>query len=397
MEQLLNKSKLVIQSISLDFVRTFYENVDWQSRLIGIVGARGTGKTTLLVQHLKLNYSIADEAIYLSLDDIYFTENSLNETIEIFRQNGGKYIYLDEVHKYPNWAKEIKNCYDYYPDLKIIFTGSSIIDLLKQDVDLSRRAVMYELPGLSFREYLDYSGIAKFPAFTLNEILANHSSIAASIVSKIQPIKYFDDYLANGYYPFFKESKSTYHLRLEQVVKMIIEVELQFIEGFDMQNSRKIYQLLYILASNVPFKPNISKLSEKIGIHRNTLVNYIHYLEKARLINSLSAHGKSISNLQKPEKIFLENPNLCFVLAAETVNKGTLRETFLLNQLKFKNTVSLPMKGDFLVNELITIEVGGKAKTNKQIDAVQNGYIAADNLEIGSYNKIPLWLFGFMY
>lgn len=397
MEQLINKSKLVIQSISLDFIRSFYDHIDWESRLIGIIGARGTGKTTLLVQHLKSNFSLADEAIYLTLDDIYFSDNNLIDTLEIFRQKGGKYVYLDEVHKYPNWAKEIKNCYDYFPDIKIIFTGSSIIDLLKQDVDLSRRAVMYELPGLSFREYLLYAGIANFPSYSLSEILTNHSSIAASIVSKIQPLKYFDDYLLHGYYPFFKESKSTYHLRLDQVVKMIIEVELKFIEGFDVQKSRKIYQLLYILASNVPFKPNISKLSDKIGIHRNTLVNYIHYLEKARLINSLSAHGKSISNLQKPEKIFLENPNLCFVLAPETVNAGTLRETFLLNQLKFKNTVSLPLKGDFLVNDSITIEVGGKAKSNKQIQTAENGYIAADQLEIGSYNKIPLWLFGFMY
>ncbi len=397
MERLEHKSKLVIQSISLEFVRAFYETIDWESRLVGIVGARGTGKTTLLVQHLKSNHSLSDEAIYLTLDDIYFTNNTLIDTIELFRQKGVKHIYLDEVHKYPNWAKEIKNCYDYFTDLKIFFTGSSIIDLLKQDVDLSRRAVMYELPGLSFREYLSYSGVAKLPSYSLNEILTNHSSIAASIISKVQPLKHFDDYLAHGYYPFFKESKSTYHLRLEQVVKMIIEVELQFIDGFDILKSRKIYQLLYILASNVPFKPNISKLSEKIGIHRNTLVNYIHYLEKARLINSLSTHGKSISNLQKPEKIFLENPNLCYALASTAINKGTLRETFLLNQLKYKHEVSLPAKGDFLVNETITIEVGGKTKTNKQIHSLENAYVAADNLEIGSFNKIPLWLFGFMY
>lgn len=397
MEALAHKSKLVIDSISLDLIRSFYDTIDWSSRLIGIVGARGTGKTTLLLQRLKKEFAFSDQAIYLTLDDIYFTNNTLVDTIEHFRQKGGKYIFLDEVHKYPNWAREIKNIYDYFKDLTIVFTGSSIIDLLKQDVDLSRRAVMYELPGLSYREFLHFSGIASLPTYTLQEILANHVQICASINSQIKPLKHFDDYLKFGYYPFYSESKSTYHLRLEQVVKMIIEVELQFIDGFDIQKSRKIYQLLYILASNVPFKPNISKLSEKIGIHRNTLVNYIHYLEKARLINSLSSHGKSISNLQKPEKIFLENPNLCYVLASEGINKGTLRETFLLNQLKFKHQVSLPLKGDFLVDEIITIEVGGKSKNNKQIETVDNAYIAADNLEIGSYNKIPLWLFGFMY
>ncbi len=397
METLEQKSKVIIESVSLDFIRTFYNTIDWDSRLIGIVGARGTGKTTMLIQHLKSQFPFSDEAIYLTLDDIYFTNHTLVETIERFRQKGGKYLFLDEVHKYPNWAREIKNIYDYYVDIKIVFTGSSIIDLLKQEVDLSRRAVMYELPGLSFREYLHYAGVANLPSYTLNEILSNHSQISAEIVSKIKPLKHFDDYLSYGYYPFHSESKATYHLKLEQVVRMIIDVELQFIDGFDVQKSRKIYQLLYILASNVPFKPNISKLSEKIGIHRNTLVNYIYYLEKARLINSMSATGKSISTLQKPDKIFLENPNLCYVLAPEFVNKGTLRETFLLNQLTYKHQISLPKQGDFLIDETITIEVGGKWKTNKQIVGLQNAYIAADDIEIGSFNKIPLWLFGFLY
>lgn len=397
MEALEQKSKIIAASISLEFIRSFYDTVDWDSRLIGIVGARGTGKTTMILQYLKNHFASSDEAIYLTLDDIYFTNNTLLDVIERFRHRGGKHIFLDEVHKYPNWAIEIKNIYDYYKDIKIVFTGSSIIDLLKQEVDLSRRAVMYELPGLSFREYLAFSGIADLPSFSLHEILTNHNHISATIVSQIKPLKYFDDYLSFGYYPFYTESPSTYHLRLEQVVRMIIEVELQFIDGFDVQKSRKIYQLLYILASNVPFKPNISKLSEKIGIHRNTLVNYIHYLEKARLINSLSATGKSISTLQKPEKIFLENPNLSYVLAPEFVNKGTLRETFLLNQLKFNHNISLPKVGDFLIDEKITIEVGGRGKSNKQIEGLENAYIASDELEIGSFNKIPLWLFGFMY
>jgi predicted AAA+ superfamily ATPase len=398
MEKLHQKSNLILEHISTEHVRGLYEQIEWKDRLIGILGARGTGKTTLLLQRIKLIHGFGQEAIYVSMDDLYFMEHSLVAFAEQFRQQGGKYLFIDEIHKYPNWARELKNIYDFYQDLKIVFTGSSVIDIIRQDVDLSRRALQYELGGLSFREYLIFENVAAFPKIELSDLLKNHGDIARTILKKIKPLKHFPHYLKHGYYPFFIENLNTYHLKLEQVVRLVIENDLRFIEGFDWHNTRKVHQLLTILASNVPFKPNITKLSERIGVERNTLVHYIHYLEKARLINNLSATGKSISTLQKPDKILLENPNLHFLFSQENLNKGSQREAFFLNQLvNAKFEVSLPTKGDFLVNEQWLFEVGGKSKNNAQIEGIKNAYIVADEIETGVANKLPLWLFGFLY
>ena len=396
MEKLIYKSKALLQTTSLETIRDKADEIDWENRLIGILGARGTGKTTLVLQHLKLKFGLSDEAIYWTMDDIYFTSNTLIDTIEQFRNRGGKSIVIDEVHKYPDWAKEIKNSYDFYKDIQLIFTGSSIIDMMKLDVDLSRRAVLYQLSGLSFREYLNFKGLAKFQKLKLADLISNHIEFANDISSIIKPFEHLRDYLSFGYYPFFLENIGTYHRRIEQIVRLVIETELQFIEGMDIHKTRKIHQLLGILAKNVPFNPNISKLSEKIGIHRNTLTTYIHYLEKARLINSLNTEGKSISILQKPEKIFLENTNLSYALAGPTVDIGNLRETFFLTQVKENHEVSLPKSGDFLIDGVYTIEVGGKNKTNFQINNLPNSFIAMDDILIGTSNKIPLWAFGFV-
>lgn len=397
MEDLLLKSNLQVNEQSLYWERFLLGKVDWSDRLIGIFGARGTGKTTLLLQHLKKNHGIGKDALYVSLDDIYFTSHSLLEVAETFRQRGGKAIYLDEVHKYPSWAREIKNLYDVYKDLKIIFTGSSVIDLLKQNVDLSRRAVLYELPGLSYREFLQYTGVINLDSVPLKNLLTHHMEIASDLTSGFRPLQFFENFLNTGYYPFFAENIRTYPLRVEQMIRLILEVDLQFLEGFDPHNSRKIHQLLYILSRNVPFKPNISKLSERIGIHRNTLTQYIHYLEKARLINSLSAAGKSISILQKPDKIYLENPNLYHILS-DHVDKGSLREAFFLNQSRNAgHTVSVPKNEDFVVDEQYIFEIGGRNKNTRQISGIENAYIAADEIETGVYNRIPLWLFGLLY
>lgn len=396
MENLIFKSKAIIQSTSLEIIRDKSQEIDWESRLIGILGARGTGKTTMVLQQLKSRFGLSDYAMYWTMDDIYFTSNSLIETIEKFRNRGGKLVVLDEVHKYPDWAKEIKNSYDFYKDIQIIFTGSSIIDMMKLDVDLSRRAVLYNLPGLSFREYLNFRRIAKFPKLKLENLIANHIELANEITAAIKPFEHFHDYLSIGYYPFFLENEATYHRRIEQIVRLVIETELQFIEGMDIHKTRKIHQLLGILARNVPFTPNISKLSEKIGIHRNTLTAYIHYLEKARMINSLYSEGKSISMLQKPEKIYLENTNLSYALAGPIVDIGNLRETFFLSQLQDEHEVSLPKSGDFLIDGEYTFEVGGRNKSHSQINQLPNAFIASDDILIGTGNKVPLWLFGFV-
>ncbi len=397
MEELLRKSNLLVQEQSLKWERFLTSKIDWSDRLIGIFGARGTGKTTLLLQHLKKSYGIGKDALYVSLDDIYFTSHSLLDVAETFRQRGGKTIYFDEVHKYPSWAREIKNLYDVYKDIKIIFTGSSVIDLLKQHVDLSRRAVLYELPGLSYREFLQFTGIIDLDPVPLKNIFSQHLAIASDLTSGFRPLQFFEDYMKNGYYPFFAENIRTYPIRVEQMIRLILEVDLQFLEGFDPHNSRKVHQLLYILSRNVPFKPNISKLSERIGIHRNTLTQYIHYLEKARLINSLSAAGKSISILQKPDKIYLENPNLYHILS-DLADKGSLREAFFFNQVQNAgHAVAVPKNGDFVVDEKYIFEIGGRNKNARQISGLEDAYIAADEIETGAYNRIPLWLFGLLY
>lgn len=398
MERIKIKSAFLREEVETAHIRHLYYQIDWSDRLIGILGARGTGKTTLLLQRLKLNFPDNEVALYISMDDIYFASHSLIELAETFRLRGGKILFIDEVHKYNGWAREIKNIYDTYKDVYIVFTGSSVIDIYQQEADLSRRAVCYELAGLSFREYLRFADIYSTEIIELSDILYDHTQIALKLGKAFKPILHFEAYLDHGYYPFFKENIHTYFLRIEQVIRLIVETELRFVDGFDINNTNKVMQLLAILAENVPFKPNISKLSDKIGISRQTTTQYLHYLEKARLINMLNVAGASISTLQKPEKVYLENPNLHRAIASAETNLGSRRESFLLNQLRnAKHDVSLPPTGDFLVDRKITIEVGGKTKGRKQIVGVENAFIAADDLEVGIENKIPLWLFGFLY
>ncbi len=397
MEKLKEKSNRLVEAVSLEFQRDILQTIKWKWRLISLIGARGVGKTTLLLQRMKLAHGLSEEAIYISLDDIYFTNNRLVDFTDTFYKKGGKIIYMDEVHKYPGWAREIKNLYDFYPGLKIVFTGSSIIELLKQDVDLSRRALLYELHGLSFREYLKVNEGLDFPKFKLEHLLQEHVEIAAELTREARPLQYFPDYLKMGYYPFFLEGAEFYSDRLEQMIRLVIESDLDFIPGYDPRNARKIYQLFYILASNVPFKPNITKLSEKIGVHRNTLVQYLFHLEKARLIHTLYPAGISVSTLQKPEKIFLHNTNIAYAISPHQINKGSLRETFVLNQLKVDNEVALPQKGDFLVNDQYTLEVDGSGKSKAQIHGIPQAYVVADDTEIGSEGRVPIWLFGFLY
>jgi uncharacterized protein len=398
MDNFLLKSNALVAEQSVKIIRPLKDTIDWSDRLIGVLGPRGTGKTTLLLQRLKEEYGINKNAIYISLDDIYFSDNRFIEVAEYFIPRGIDTFFLDEVHKYSDWAREIKNLYDFHKKIRIVFTGSCITDILRQNADLSRRAVQYEMPGLSYREFLEFTGVIKLQPLKLNELLSKHAEIALDLAAQFRPLQHFHDYLKFGYYPFFTENRKTYGVRLEQIVKLTIENDMRFMEGFDPNNTRKIFQLFYILATNVPFKPNISKLSDKTGIHRNTLVLYLHYLEKAKLISSLSASGKSISNLQKPDKIFLENTNLHFALSPESANKGSIRESFFLNQLRNSgHNVSLPMQGDFFVDGKYTFEVGGKDKTAAQVTNVRNSWTANDDIEAGALHKLPLWLFGMLY
>lgn len=400
MEKLFLKSSTLIKSQKLDFKRFLFEKIDWNDRLIGVLGARGTGKTTLLLQEAMREFEQENSArvLYTSLDDIYYSANTLVSMAEQFEKLGGEILILDEVHKYPNWAREIKNIYDFQRNLKIIFTGSSIIDMIKENADLSRRAIFYDLPGLSFREYLKISGFGDFESVSLQTILSNHESIAATISESIKPLVHFPNYLKAGYYPFFLENPQTYSIRIEQILKLVLEIDLQFIKGIDPQNLRKLYQLLYVLSQSVPFTPNITKLSEKIGLTRNTLLLYLNYLEKAKITNSLQSAGKSTSILQKPDKIYLENTNLGYAISKQEINVGNERETFFLNQLKNAgHEVNLPKHGDFSVDENYMFEIGGYNKNASQLPNQTNSFVVSDGLEVGFQSKIPLWLFGFLY
>jgi uncharacterized protein len=397
MIELFEHSDALVQRVPMNFQRYLAKEINWDNRLIGIKGARGTGKTTLLLQWLKQRDLPATKAAYFSLDEMYFISNTLVETAKSFYHQGGKILILDEVHKYPTWAREIKNIYDNYPDLKILFTGSSILDIAKQEGDLSRRALMYELHGLSFREYLAMMGIAEFEAFKLEDILSSPNTLRSVFPLSFRPYEFFDAYLRHGYYPFFTEDTTDYLRRLRQLVRVIVEYDMAELKGFDIRNAKKMLQLLHIIAQQVPFKPNLLKLAEKSHIHRNSISNYLHFLEEARLIKLLYPSGISIANLQKPEKIFMNNTNLVFALSAESPLSGTIRETFFFSQLQVKQVITQPKAGDFEVDGKHIFEVGGLKKNNKQIEGLKNAFLVKDELEYPVGNAFPLWIFGFLY
>lgn len=386
-----------IQGTSLEFVRSLMNHITWEARLIGIRGARGVGKTTLLLQYIKKNLPLNEETLYVSLDNIWFAENKLTDLTDDFVKKGGKYLFLDEVHKYPNWAQELKNIYDDYPQLKIVFTGSSLLEILNARADLSRRAVIYNMQGLSYREYLNLMLKIDLPTLSLKQILSDHVTIAQELNTKIKPLQYFDSYLTNGYYPFFQETPGLYFQRLEEVINLILEIELPLLRKVDIAYVNKLKQLLQIIAQSAPFMPNISKLSERIRINRNTLITYLYFLQEAHIIKNLYKDAKGITQLQKPDKIFLENTNLQYAFAPDNANFGNIRETFFVNQVAYNHLAEYTKQGDIKIDRLSTFEIGGAKKSNKQIENVENSYIAADAIEYGSANKIPLWLFGFLY
>ena len=397
MEELFNEHRILLENTEIKFERYLMKDIPWEERLLGIQGFRGVGKTTMILQYIKQHYANSDKALYVSLDNIYFSDNKLVDFVKEFVANGGEHLFLDEVHKYKNWSVELKNIYDLHKYLKVTFTASSLLEILNSKADLSRRAVVFVMQGLSFREYLNFSLNTKFESYSLNHILDNHKSISSYILKEIKILKYFNQYISSGYYPFFKENDKLYYHKIQSVANMVIEIELPLLKNVEPSKITKIKQLLYILAQSVPFKPNITKLADRIGVTRNTIVEYINHLSDTKLINVIYSNTRGISLLQKPDKIFLENSNLSFAFVGKQSDKGNLRETFFLNQLTQSHMVSYPKKGDFLVDDTYLFEIGGKDKSNKQIAGIKNAYVVADNIEYGFQNKIPLWLFGFLY
>lgn len=397
MDILFEQSQRLIEATSLEFKRFLFEKISWKSRLIGIKGARGTGKTTLVLQYLKQQSTATVRTLYISLDDLYFSTHSLKDTITAFYKLGGKIIVMDEVHKYKTWAQEIKNAYDFFPDIQLIFTGSSIIDIAKQEGDLSRRAVMYELPGMSFREYLTAKKILDIAPISLNSILTEPQSVNHHFSANFRPYAYFGEYLKTGYYPFALGDTSVLHQQINQLVRTIIEVDMAEVEQFDLRNAQKILQLIAIIAQQVPFKPNISSLAEKTSIHRNSINNYLYFLEKAKLISLLHTAGNSVATLQKPEKIYLDNTTLLAAIGNSNNEAGTVRETFFYSQLKVNHTVAYSGIGDFIVDQRYTFEVGGYTKKQQQVEGISNAWVVKDQLESYTYKSLPLWWFGMMY
>ena len=380
-----------------DVIRDFIHEIDWNNRLIGIKGSRGIGKSTLLLQYIKKNFKPNNQILYASLDNFYFSENKLYHLADDFQKKGGQTLVLDEVHRYNDWSTEIKNIYDDFPNLQIIFTGSSMLHLQKAKADLSRRAVMYEMKGLSFREFIYFENKIKLPKYDIKDIITNHIEIAIDIVTKFKPLALFENYLNYGYYPYYLENKKSFHQKLTETVLTVLEVDIPQFEHIQTSNIIYLKRLLHIISNSVPFKPNMHVLSERTGISLNTMKTYLKYLSETNLILALEHPNKGINTLNKPEKIYLENPNLMYNLAGENANIGTIRETFFFNQTSKLNTVNPSASADFYINDLYTFEVGGKNKQQKQIANIDNSFVVKDNIEIGSENTIPLWLFGLLY
>lgn len=398
MEKLYQYSNKRIDSVGLDFKRYLWSKIDWRNRLIAITGARGVGKTTLILQYIKETFSLnRNEVLYVSLDDLYFSRNTLIDFADEFVKRGGKYLFLDEVHKYKNWSQELKNIYDYFSDLKLVVTGSSALNLFKGNADLSRRILLYRMHGLSFREFIALKYKKEFPALSLEDVLHQPAMYISPILGKIKPIKLFGEYLKFGYYPFFLEDEDNFHTRLKQTVNQVLETDLPSVERIDYNAIYSLRRLVAIISEIVPYKPNIVKLSNQVGVSRETLVKYLYLLSKADLLLLLQSDINGMSRMNKPEKVYLENPNLIYALSGKMMSSGTIRETFFFNQLSEGYNVKYSPKADFVVDKKYTIEVGGKNKTRKQIQGIENAFIAMDNIEYSFGNNIPLWLFGFLY
>lgn len=400
MESLIRRHLNRMQTANLDFIRNMMDEIDWNERLVMIKGQKGVGKTTLMTQRILTEFGATNtsDVLYASLDNIYFSTHQLLDFIERFHSQGGKYLFLDEVHKYKGWSLEVKNAYDEFPDMHIVLSGSSLVNLNDGEADLSRRCITYTMPGLSFREYLMMFHQLDLPRRTLTEILTDGNTICADIIARTHPLPLFADYLRNGYYPFLKEGKNNYHARIENIVNTVVDVELPQLRSLDIGNIRKIKALLSILASNVPYSVDTVKLSAMAEISRTTLLQYLQYLSEAHLIQLLYSDATNVKRLQKPDKIYLENTNLLHALSSTHVNEGTERETFLVNQLSHQHLVEYSKtSADLTVDRQYTIEIGGRSKDGKQIAGIPNSYIAAADEEYVLGNKIPLWLFGMLY
>jgi len=393
LENLLEISRRRIANTETNFLRDMYANIEWKSRLILLKGCRGVGKTYMMLQHLK---SSSAASVYLSLDNIYFLSNTLSETVETLYKKGIRLFGLDEVHKYPNWSIEIKNIYDNYSDVRLIITSSSALDIIAGQGDLSRRMDEYRMRGLSFTEFLLFEYDENLPTYSLDELLEHHAEIYDEYYEKLDLGRKFNTYLKKGYYPYYKESGSKYHDRLQSVILQVIDSDMAAIFKIDYESARQIKKMLAMISRIVPFSPNVSKLSRDLAMSRNSVLTYLDYLSEADIIYGLKSLVKSDSSLTKPDKIYFENTNLLYAFDVAAVNIGTIRETFVMNTLSRSGLVSTPAKGDFMIDAKYVIEVGGANKTFHQLGGMPNAILVKEGISRGSTGILPMWILGLL-
>ena len=395
LETLFEKYNQIQKLHTYAYKRYFHKVVDFSDKMVGILGSRGAGKTTFILQYLQSLDIPHSKKLYFSADSILLANVSLYEIADAFLKVGGEVLAIDEIHKYKNFEHELKEIYDFL-DLKVIFSGSSALQLEHKKADLSRRAVLYRVHGLSFREFLELKLGRSFDAYSLEELLENHMDIAQKLTVTLKPFEHFKEYLKSGYFPYYFENPNTYGMKLEETVNTVIESDLPIIFNIEAQNIQKLKQLISMICSSKPYELNISSLSKKIGINRTTLYQYIHYLTMGNMLYALKARSKGDSIFVKPSKLYLNNPNLSYYYC-QSNEIGTIREQFFANMLRVNHKLSYPAKGDFMVDETYTFEVGGKNKGFEQIKEIKNAFIAYDDVELGFGKKVPLWLFGFLY
>ncbi|MCM1336548.1 MAG: AAA family ATPase [Candidatus Amulumruptor caecigallinarius] len=396
METLLRQSRELLKYVTTDHVRNIYDEISWNVRLIGIKGARGVGKTTLLLQRMKLAFPEADKALYVSLDDLWFASHTLPELALLAEQKGVTHLFIDEVHRLPGWERQIKNVYDLHPGISVVFTGSSLLEIDHSIADLSRRCLMYTLHGLSFREYLEFEGHS-FTKLSLQEIIYDHSKLTSSILSEVDVMKAFPKYLKHGFYPFYtSDSEADYLVRVNNMIASVIDYDIPAVENIEYSTLLKAKQLINVIASQSPSPLNAKLTAELMGVTKNQLVKIFSLLEKAQLLRLLYFKSeRNPKSMIKPQKVLFDNPSIIY--ACGQPDKGKVRESFFASMLSVGHELSYPKDGDLLVDGRYLFEVGGARKGFTQIKDLPDSFVAADGIESGFGNKIPLWLFGFIY
>ncbi len=392
MEYFFEAHKVLVEASSDLISRGLYDEIDWSQRLIGVKGFRGVGKTTFLLNYIRKNYGNSRDCLYVNLNDFYFTKRRIFSFADEFYKRGGKVLVLDQIHKYEDWSKDLRQCYDELPELKIVFSSSPVLRIIEGNNDLKDIATLYHLEGLSFREFLNFRTGEEFPKLNLEDILNRHRKIVPDIINKVRPLAYFPEYLKSGFYPYFIKNPEFYSESLLRHVNLALEIDVTYLNQIELKYLSKLRKLLQLIGGQMPFSPNVSKISAEIETSRATVINYLHYLKNARLINLLFSTSSN-GQLQKPDQVYLHNTNLLHIVAPDNINNRNLRLTFFYNQVGYHHKLSSSQEDDFKVNNQYNFAVGGKYT---QVEG-ENRFAAADMIEIGEGNVIPLWLFGFLY